>query len=174
MFLSVPLQGMEDINKNNKNTRTQVTKNPLHFVDRDMNLFAVDGCSRPGLDTPGGIWTAELCHGWIFHFALLSPDSPCQLDVLRLKGYMAAMQHDQIGVFEETNQVCFSRTMEGREHVSGDPEPRFVPFVGLFLDNILDKPAMNMYLQLSRMVETVENTHTRNPCTNVSIMVENC
>ncbi len=86
-----------------KNTRIQVTKNPLHFVYRDMNLFSVDGCSSPGLNTPGGICTAELCHRWIFCLALLSPDSPCQLDVLWLKGYMAAMQRDQIRIFEETN-----------------------------------------------------------------------
>ncbi len=64
--------------------------------------------------------------------------------------------------------------MQGRERISGDPEPRFAPFVRLFLDNILDKPAMNVYLQLLRMVETVENTHIMNPCTNVSRMVKNC
>ncbi len=81
--------------------------NGSHFVNGDVNFVSVDGCSRPGLDTPGGIWTAELCHGWIFHFALLSPDSPCQLDVLQLKGYMTAVQHDQIRIFEETNQVSF-------------------------------------------------------------------
>ncbi len=67
--------------------------------------------------------------------------------------------------------------MQGCQRICSDPEPRFVPFIGLFLDNILHKPAMNVYLQLlrmSRMVETVKNTQTMNTCTNVSTMVENC
>ncbi len=111
-----------------------------------MNLLAVDGCSRPGLDTPGGIWTAELCHGWILRFALLSPDSPCQLDVLLLKGYLTAVQCDQIRIFEETNQVRFGGSMQGCQRICSDPEPWVVPFIGLFLDNLLDKPAINVYL----------------------------